>query len=162
MDSTIYAKIQDRFYGISYGFLVPIFFASLAFHLHLSWDSSFIIFALVLTLMAIIGKLVGCGLGYAVFKRNFWESMIVGFGMNGRGAVEIVVATVVIKLSNELLASGISSEPLLTEHQFSALILMAFITTLMAPLTLKWSVNRVCSSEESASFCTVWSEDRTY
>ncbi len=60
--------------------------------------------------------------------------------MNGRGAVEIVVASVVIKLSNDLLSSQSLTEPLLTQNQFSALILMAFITTLMAPVTLKWSV----------------------
>ncbi len=40
-------------------------------------------------------------------------------------------------------------------------ILMAFITTIMAPLTLRWSVTRVCSSEESASFCSVWEDDST-
>jgi hypothetical protein len=78
--------------------------------------------------------------------------------MNGRGAVEIVVATVVIKLSNDLLSSQSLSEPLLTQNQFSALILMAFITTLMAPLTLKWSVMKACKSDEKAAFCQLWNE----
>jgi Kef-type K+ transport system membrane component KefB len=160
MDEKIYNSINDRFYGVSYGFLVPVFFASLSFHLHLYWDVSFITFALVLTFMAVIGKVVGCGIGYAVFRRNFWESTIVGFGMNGRGAVELVVASVILKLSDELMSSGIVSEPLLTQNQFSALILMAFLTTLMAPLTLKWSVMKACSSDESASFCMLWDEKR--
>jgi Kef-type K+ transport system membrane component KefB len=159
MDEKIHHAISDRFYGLSYGFLVPIFFASLSFHLHLNWDPSFIIFALAITAAAIIGKLVGCGLGYAFFKRNYWESLIVGFGMNGRGAVEIVVASVVLKLSNELLAASPGMDPLLTQDQFSALILMAFITTLMAPLTLRWAVTRACSADESASFCTLWNNN---
>lgn len=162
MDKKIYEAIQDRFYGISYGFLVPIFFASLSFHLHFYWNTTFMLFALVLTLMAIIGKLAGCGLGYAVFRRNFYESVIVGFGMNGRGAVEIVVASVVLKLSEKLTASGVITEPLLTQDQFSALILMAFITTLIAPLTLKWSVMKACSAaDEQASFCVLWDEGKT-
>jgi Kef-type K+ transport system membrane component KefB len=156
MDEKIYHAISDRFYGLSYGFLVPIFFASLSFHLHIYLDFSFLFFALVLTLVAIIGKLVGCGLGYAVFKRNFWESAIIGFGMNGRGAVEIVVATVVLKMSEELMSSKVIGEPLLTQDQFSALILMAFITTLIAPLTLKWSVMKACSANEKTSFCVLW------
>ena len=159
MDEKIHHAISDRFYGLSYGFLVPIFFASLSFHLHFNWDISFLSFALALTAAAIIGKLVGCGLGYAIFKRNYWESIIVGFGMNGRGAVEIVVASVVLKLSNELLSANPGMAPLLTQDQFSALILMAFITTLMAPLTLKWAVTRACSSDESASFCTLWNNN---
>jgi Kef-type K+ transport system membrane component KefB len=160
MNKKIYEAISDRFYGLSYGFLVPIFFASLSFHLHFQWDMSFIFFAFVLTLMAIIGKLVGCGAGYAVFRRNTWESTIIGFGMNGRGAVEIVVASVVLKLSNELMTSQSITEPLLTHNQFSALILMAFITTLMAPLTLKWSVMRACRSDEQATFCQIWKEGK--
>jgi Kef-type K+ transport system membrane component KefB len=161
MDLNIYEAIQDRFYGISYGFLVPIFFASLSFHLHFQWDMTFIIFASALTLMAVIGKLAGCGLGYAVFRRNFWESTIVGFGMNGRGAVEIVVASVVLKLSDELMSSGTVADPLLTHDQFSALILMAFITTMIAPVTLKWSVMKACGSDEKASFCVLWDNKKT-
>jgi len=160
MDEKIYHAINDRFYGLSYGFLMPIFFASLSFHLHFNWNLSFITFALAITAAAITGKLVGCGLGYAILKRNYWESVIVGFGMNGRGAVEIVVASVVLKLSDELLTANPGMDPLLTQDQFSALILMAFITTLMAPLTLKWAVTRACSSDESAAFCTLWDNSK--
>lgn len=158
MEPKIYSAISDRFYGLSYGFLVPIFFASLSFHLHFQWDLSFISYAAILTLAAVLGKLVGCGLGYSVFRRNFWESSIIGFGMNGRGAVEVVVASVVIKLSSDLMAAGTISSPLLTENQFSALILMAFFTTMMAPLTLKWSVMRACSGNDKASFCMIWDD----
>jgi Kef-type K+ transport system membrane component KefB len=161
MEQKIYAAINDRFYGLSYGFLVPIFFASLSFHLHLRWDPSFIAFALVLTLVAIIGKLAGSGLGLSIFRRNLWESAVVGFGMNGRGAVEIVIASVVLRLSDELMSSGAVAEPLLTGDQFSALILMAFITTLMAPITLRWSVLRTCRAEEAAAFCRLWDEGKT-
>ncbi|MEJ2726421.1 MAG: cation:proton antiporter, partial [Deltaproteobacteria bacterium] len=127
MDERVYEVIQDRFFGISYGFLVPIFFASLSFELHLSWDPSFILLVTLLTAAAVVGKLVGCGLGAALFGYNRWESAIIGFGMNGRGAVELVVATVVINLSEELLKSKVISEPLLTADQFSALVLMAFL-----------------------------------
>lgn len=148
--------VTKSFYSLSYGFLVPIFFASLSFHLHFHWDLSFISFVIVMTLMAVMGKLIGCGLGYTIYRRNFWESAIVGFGMNGRGAVEIVVASVVLKLSNDLMSSKTIAEPLLTQDQFSALILIAFITTFIAPVTLKWSVMKACSSDEKSSFCMLW------
>lgn len=159
MDPDIYNAINDRFYGISYGFLVPIFFASLSFHLSFYMDWSFILFTAVLTLMAVAGKLLGCGLGYSAFRRNVREAAIVGFGMNGRGAVELVVASLVIRLSNELTSSGAIAEPLLTGGQFSALVMMAFITTMIAPVTLKWSVLRACRSDEKASFCQLWAEE---
>jgi Kef-type K+ transport system membrane component KefB len=160
LDSRVYEVINDRFFGISYGFLVPIFFVSLSFNLHLTMAPSFLLFSLVLILVAILGKLVGCGLGATLFKYNVWESTIIGFGMNGRGAVELVVATVVLHQSQELMAKGVISAPLLTEDQFSALLLMAFVTTILAPISLKWAVTRTCGSTERADFCELWDESK--
>jgi len=160
MEEKIYAVINDRFYGLSYGFLLPIFFASLSFHLHFSHEWTSIFFVLILTAMAVLGKLVGCGLGLAAFGHNRWESVVVGFGMNGRGAVELIVASVVIRLSSRMMASGAISEPLLTQGQFSALIFMAFLTTLMAPITLRWAVLRTCLPDKKAALCQLWEEQR--
>ncbi|MFC1579988.1 cation:proton antiporter [Thermodesulfobacteriota bacterium] len=158
MDTEVYEAIASHFYSISYGFLVPIFFASLSFHLHFTWSWAFITFACVLIFVAFLGKLVGCGVGAALFKYGLRESAIIGFGMNGRGAVELVVASVVLGLSNELLQSKIITEPLLTSDQFSGLVLMAFVTTLMAPITLKWSVGKTCLPSENEAFCALWDE----
>jgi Kef-type K+ transport system membrane component KefB len=160
MDDKVYDVIRDRFFGISYGFLVPIFFASLSFHLHLSLEFSFILFCLILILVAVLGKLIGCGLGAALFGYNFWESGIIGFGMNGRGAVELVVATVVLRLSDELMANKVIADPLLTSEQFSALVIMAFVTTFIAPISLKWAVIRTCEDSERADFCRLWDEEK--
>jgi Kef-type K+ transport system membrane component KefB len=156
MDEKLYHVIHDRFFGLSYGFLVPIFFVSLSFHLHFPHSAEFVIFTTVLILMAIVGKLVGSGLGIYPFRKSVWESTIVGFGLNGRGAVELVIASVIIKLSDNLVSEGVISEPLLTDMQFSALILMAFITTFIAPLSLKWSVMKACSRDEQTLFCNRW------
>ena len=158
MHEKIYNAISDRFYGLSHGFLMPVFFASLAFHIHFQWSLSFLLFATAITLTAIFGKLVGCGLGALSFRYSMRESAIIGFGMNGRGAVELVIVAVVIALSNDLLAQGTISAPLLTEVQFSALVLMAFITTLLAPLLLRWSVTKSCKGDEKEQFCQLWSD----
>ena len=79
MDERIYERIADRFYGISYGFLVPIFFVSLSFHLKIQWTWSFLWFTLVLILAATVGKVAGCGLAARLF-RNSW-------GPGGRGGL---------------------------------------------------------------------------
>jgi len=160
MDEDVYEAISSHFYSISYGFLVPIFFASLSFHLHFTWTWSFLIFAVVLIFVALLGKLLGCGVGALLFKYSLRESAIIGFGMNGRGAVELVVASVVLGLSNDLLKAKVISEPLLTGDQFSGLVLMAFVTTLLAPITLKWAVGRTCQPAENEEFCALWEEAR--
>ena len=160
MDEKVFEAINDRFFGISYGFLLPIFFASLSFHFHFSWEPSFLLLSAALILVAMLGKLIGCGLGAAVFGYNFRESAVIGFGMNGRGAVELVVASVVIKLSDELIKSKMIDQPLLTDQQFSGLVLMAFVTTLLAPISLKWLVSKSCGNVENAAFCKLWEEGK--
>jgi len=149
----IYEVIATRFFGIAYGFLVPIFFVSLSFHLELvaSWD--FAIFTTVLIATAVVGKIVGAGVPLRLFGHGRWEALVVGFGMNGRGAVELVIASVVLRLSADLMSHGSITAPLLTGEQFSALILMAFITTLMAPITLRWAVLKTCQYQEGVDFC---------
>jgi Kef-type K+ transport system membrane component KefB len=160
IDRGFYQKINDRFYSLSYGFMAPIFFVSLSFHLHFQWKWPIIIFTLTITLIAIVGKLIGCGVGAFLYGHKFWGSAIIGCGMNGRGAVEMVVAAVVIKLSDKLINSQTISEPLLTQDQFSALICMAFITTIIAPLTLKWTVKKYCTYDENAQFCSLWEKSK--
>jgi len=152
-DETVHKAIFDRFYGLSYGSLVPIFFATLSFHIQFiaTWD--FIFFTLVLISAAVAGKLIGCGLAARPFGLSTWESTVIGFGMNGRGAVELVVAAVVLSHSNELMNAGIITTPLLTDIQFSSLVLMAFVTTLMAPFGLKWAIHTGCSKDERLHIC---------
>jgi Na+:H+ antiporter len=138
--------------------LVPIFFTSLSFHLHLSWNLNFLLFSLILISVATLGKLLSCGLGARLFHFNLWESSIIGVGMKGRGAVELVVATVVLNLSHELMERQVIQEPLLNPNQFSALVLMAFVTTLITPLLLKWVITRSCRPSEKADFCRLWDQ----
>ena len=107
---------------------------------------------------AFAGKLAECALGYALLRRNRWEAAIAGFGMNGRGAAEMVVASVLLRVSHELTVDGVITEPLLTDHQFSALIVMAFVTTLISPVTLKWAVRRARRSERKPAFCELRDE----
>ena len=140
IDEKVFEAIKERFYGLSFGFLLPVFFTTLAFHLKLEWDKQFLIFTLALTLAAITGKIVGCGLGAKIAGIGKFESLLVGIGMNGRGAVELVIIGIVIKVSDELMTSGQILEPLLSQNQISALILMVFVTTLICPVMLKWSL----------------------
>jgi Kef-type K+ transport system membrane component KefB len=160
MDKRIYELLNDRFFSISYGFLTPIFFATLGFHLKFTWSGEFLALAGALTLVAIIGKILGCGLGARLTGQDLTEAAVVGIGMNGRGAVELVIASVALQFSDKLLASGSIAEPLLTTNQFSALVLMAFVTTVMTPILLKWAVVRSCSSTEGAAFCTLLEKGR--
>lgn len=98
--------------------------------------------------VAVSGKVAGCGLPAWVIRRNWQEALVIGLGMNGRGAVELIVAKSVLLLSYPLLQQGLIKEPLLTNSQFTILILMAFITTLIAPVSLRLAVPALCADSD--------------
>lgn len=101
-----------------------------------------------------LGKVVGCGLPILLI-RNWQESVVIGLGMNGRGEVLLVVANAVLSLSFIMTQAGVIQEPFLTQSQFTILILLAFVTTLMTPIFLRVTVPRLCSYYDK-DFCELW------
>lgn len=102
-------------------FLVPFFLVNIGMQLNLSVfrESSVVIFAVVLTLIAVITKFVGCGLGAWGMQRR--EMAQIGIGMVPRGEVGIVVAQIGLGL-------GVVGSTF-----FAAVLFMAVATTLIAP-----------------------------
>jgi len=121
----LFTKISDRFVSITYGFLGPVFFVSLSFHVTFSIFETQLVLTLGLLTAAIIGKLLGAGWGARLSGLNRSESIVVGLAMNGRGAVELVVASIGLQLG------------LISDEIFSILVLIAFITTSLPPLSIK-------------------------
>lgn len=124
-------KISDRFVSITYGFLGPIFFVSLSFHVTFSIFNSHLLLTTVLLLAAIVGKLVGAGSGALLSGMTRKEAIVIGLAMNGRGAVELVVASIGLQLG------------LINDEIFSILVLIAFITTSMPPISMKLYLDRI-------------------
>lgn len=155
VDPVLYRRLHDRFFNIIYGFLGPIFFVSLSFHVNLSLPAQGWWFLAAIIGVAVLGKVGGCALPGLIMRRNWPEAVVIGLGMNGRGAVELIVAKAVLLLSYGLLEKGVITEPLLTQSQFTILILMAFITTFITPLSLRAVVPPVCAASDR-DFCELW------
>lgn len=106
-------------------FLVPFFLVSIGMQLDLTVfrEPSVVIFAVFLTLVAVITKFVGCGLGAWGLQRR--EMAQVGIGMVPRGEVGIVVAQIGLGLGA------------ISKSFFAAVLFMAVATTLIAPPFIK-------------------------
>ena len=119
--------IARKFEITSYMIFAPVFFASIGIKTDLSTlTSSIILFALVLTIGAILSKLIGCGLAAKFSGFNKQDSMAIGVGMVSRGEVALIVA-------QKGAALGMISASL-----FPAIILVVIITTLITPILLKF------------------------
>lgn len=112
----------------SYLVFSPIFFAGIGLktNLHLV-TGDIILFSLVLLFMAIITKIIGCGLGAKVCGMNMRESLSVGTGMVARGEVALMVAQ-----------KGISSG-YIDGKIFPAVVLVVIVAALSTPILLKFS-----------------------
>lgn len=118
--------ISSRFETLSYMLLSPIFFASIGLKVVLpNMTASIIIFAIVLTIVAILTKILGCGLGAKLCGMNNRESLQVGSGMVSRGEVALIVAS-------KGAAVGLMSSALM-----APIVIVVVITTIIAPVLLK-------------------------
>jgi len=118
--------------------LVPIFFVlmGLKVDLRLFTRVDILGLALALTVAAIIGKQI-CAVG--VVERGV-NRLAVGLGMIPRGEVGLIFAGIGATLM--LPASNGVSHPVISSAIFGAVVIMVIITTLITPITLKWSLGR--------------------
>ncbi len=106
-------------------FLVPFFLVNIGMQLNLSVfkDTSVIVLALLITIIAVLTKFIGCGLAAWGMKPR--EMAQIGIGMVPRGEVGIVVAQIGLGLA------------VISEAFFAAVLFMAVATTLIAPPFIK-------------------------
>ena len=123
--SELAEKIEKPMHGIS-AIFVPVFFVTTGMLVDLTTIASYWEFGAILTIVGIIGKVFGSGATglLAGFKPK--ESLKIGVGMLPRGEVALIMAAIGI-------ASGA-----LTQNLYGAVIMMTFITTLLAPLVLSY------------------------
>ena len=110
----------------SYLIFLPVFFASVGLKVTLGgMDASIWIFAIILLVIAILSKVVGCGLGAKICGCTGKEAFQVGIGMISRGEVALIVA-------QKGYASGMLDDVL-----FAPIVLVVIVTTLITPILLK-------------------------
>jgi Kef-type K+ transport system membrane component KefB len=112
---------------------VPLFFVVMGLQVDLRSLASLpaVGFGLVLTLCAFAGKLA-CVLGV---REGGVSRLAVAIGMLPRGEVGLIFAGIGTTLT-------LAGQPLLSPSLFSAVVLMVLVTTLVAPVGLRWALQR--------------------
>lgn len=111
---------------MNYMFFSPIFFASIGIKTVLNgMNAEIALFSLVLLAIAVLSKVIGCGLGAKVCGFNGHDSLSIGVGMISRGEVALIVA-------QKGAAVG-----LINTNMFPAIVLVVIVTTLVTPILLK-------------------------
>lgn len=124
--------VSKRCETLSFSILAPVFFASIGLKVTLpTMDSTLIGFTIVIILVAVLTKMLGCFGAAKLFHYTNHESLQICIGMISRGEVALIVA-------NKGLSSG-----LMDQHLVGPIILMVITTTILAPLLLKPAFRKV-------------------
>lgn len=122
--------LTEKIEPIGYSIFIPVFFVSIGLNITFKGLQNDLVFIISLIVIAIIGKQIGGALGAKMFQLNWNESNVVGAGMISRGEMALVVANV------ELGAK------LIDQNHYTAMILVTVVTTIIAPLILKFFIQR--------------------
>lgn len=115
----------------SYLVFTPVFFASVGMKTNLrTMNSSILVFALILAAMAVLSKIIGCGLGARICRMSSHQSLVIGIGMVARSEVALMVA-------QKGIDAGMIDPALLP-----AIILSVITSALLTPVLLKLSINK--------------------
>ncbi|KXB05885.1 hypothetical protein AKJ51_04565 [candidate division MSBL1 archaeon SCGC-AAA382A20] len=106
---------------IGNGFFIPIFFVTTGMKFNLNELASVGLFALIILLMAVLGKVIGCSVGAKLFKFSNEESLATGIAMVPRAEVALIIAH--FGLDHDIFGSDI----------FSVIVTVTLITTLLTP-----------------------------
>ncbi len=131
-------RMRHIFEQVALGIFAPVFFAASGLRVNLSKlaQPKVLVVGLIVLAIAIVGKFVGAYLGARASRLGHWEALSLGAGMNARGAMEIIVATIGF------------SRGILTAEMYSIILMVAVVTSLMAPPLLRWTLRHVTPSEE--------------
>lgn len=126
--SELLSIVEEKIKPFTYGLFVPIFFISIGLQTNLRLlQVSDLPFAVLLILIAIVSKIIGCGGGAWLAGMTRIEALRVGVGMVSRGEVGLIIAGIGIQ-------TGFISEAV-----FAVSVLMVVVTTLITPVTIRWS-----------------------
>jgi Kef-type K+ transport system membrane component KefB len=131
-------RIERGISSLSYGLFVPIFFVNIGLSVNArQLDLNVLLLMIGITIVAILGKWIGSGIGARLANFSWRESIQLGAGMVSRGEVGLIIASVGI------------TEGLVNESEFSAIVGMVLISTLITPPTLRalFAINETESSD---------------
>ncbi|MDR2888860.1 MAG: cation:proton antiporter [Lachnospiraceae bacterium] len=120
--------LASKFDVLSYLYLSPIFFASIGLQVTMpAMSGAIIAFALSLTIVAVLSKVIGCGFGAKLCGYKNYQCKRIGVGMISRGEVALIVAS-------KGAALGLIGSAFL-----GPVILVVVVTTIITPVLLKWT-----------------------
>ena len=115
---------------ITLAFVVPFFFVNIGLNFDYGYLFGNVLLMVLTVVIAFLGKILGTIIIKPLSRLSVKQLYLIGWGMNSRGAVELVIALLALR------------HGLITQEIFSALVAMAIITTLVFPFVLQREIRK--------------------
>lgn len=128
--------------------LAPVYFATAGLRMDLTalGEPAVLGSAALVLVAAVVGKFTGAYLGARAGRLNHWEALALGCGLNARGVIEVIVAMVGLRLG------------VLNTASYTIIVLVAIVTSLMAPPSLRYAVRRIVVTDEERAREAIFEE----
>ncbi|ALS22927.1 sodium:proton antiporter [Paenibacillus naphthalenovorans] len=118
-------EVEHKLEPIAYAVFVPVFFVSIGVSVTFNGIMEQLPLIAGLTIMAVLTKIIGCGLGARVTGFSWNSSIRIGAGMISRGEVALIIAAIGLEMN------------LLPQDFFTSVVIVVILTTLITPPLLK-------------------------
>lgn len=138
------AEYIDRRISINgYMFFAPVFFVSIGLKTDFSnVDSSMIVFSIGFVIVAMLSKVIGCGLASKCFKYSWTDCLKIGAGMMTRGEVALIITN-----------KGLGLD-IIDSSYFTAVILLIIVSSIVTPVVLKLLFGKSDKDTKEAALAT--------
>jgi Kef-type K+ transport system membrane component KefB len=136
------ADVVHKLESMALAVFAPVFFATAGLKVDVGaiLEPRLLAFTLVVIAVATVGKVVGAYVGARFLSsQDHWSALAYGSGLNARGALEIIIATIGLSLG------------ILTVEMFSIIVVMAVVTSVMAPVALRYCLARIETHDDESS-----------
>lgn len=133
------ADIERTFYALGHGLLIPLFFVSIGLASNFRALGGHWLLLGVISIVAIVSKLLGCGIAAYARGMGTVRSFRIGCGMVSRGEVGLIVTAMGA-------STGIFKQP-----EVAVMVSVVLLTTLLTPLALRGAFQLKCAEDDEDS-----------
>ncbi|MBT2739969.1 cation:proton antiporter [Bacillus sp. ISL-77] len=130
-------EVFEKIETISYSIFVPVFFTSIGVTAHFAGVKENLTLIVVLSILAILTKLIGASIGAKAARFSWNSSLGIGAAMVSRGEVALIIAAI-----------GLESK-LLSQEMFAVIVVVVLVTTIVTPPMMKLFFNKNSQKELS-------------
>lgn len=135
-ESKFKADVERTFHAIGHGLLIPLFFVSIGLTSDFRALGGHWLQLAVIFVIAVLTKMIGCGMAALARGMGFVRSLRIGCGMVSRGEVGLIVAAIAAK-------SGI-----FRQSEVALIVGVVLLTTLLTPFALRAAFRLYCPEED--------------